>query len=149
GYRVILSFDTSGVPEDKLISSAHVAMTRGVLVGVDPFTWGGSCRIDVASPYFGSSSALEDSDFQASATADNVAVFSTETGDPQAEGKMLSTSLNSEGLASIDTEGNTQLKIYFEVPNNGDAATDYLGFYSGNCVIETKRPRFLIRYTDY
>jgi hypothetical protein len=147
-YKVILSFDTNSIPEDKMIAETHLGMTRGNLANTDPFTWGGACNIDVAN-YFGSTEQLENQDFQAAATSDDVAVFSTEAGDPRPDGEMLSSGFSQAGLDSINTFGITQIRVSFENLTNGDNYTDYIGFYSGDSEFETKRPRLLIRYKDY
>ena len=145
GYRTILSFDTSSLPYDAVIVSARLEMTRGTQVGTDPFGWGGSCKIDIASPHLGPTSAVEPNDWQATATATNVASFSY-LADPGGETLMVSDDFNTPGLAGININGKTQLRVYFTVSNNG-SGTDYLGFYSGDSPTITKQPRLVISYT--
>jgi len=138
-YRDILSFDTSTIPENYTIEAVRLQMTRGAESGQDPFGWGGVCNIDIANPAFGST-ALEASDWEAAADVVGVATFAA---DPGPDNVMPSSDFNAAGRANINSSGTTQLKVYFTQLNNGDAARDTLGFYSGEAV-QTKRPKLIV-----
>ncbi|RKY12412.1 MAG: hypothetical protein DRP65_01385 [Planctomycetota bacterium] len=138
-YRIILSFDTSTIPEDYVIQAVRLQMTRGAEDGQDPFGWGGACNIDIANPSFGNV-ALEASDWQAEADGVAVATFAA---DPGAENVMTSSDFNAAGRANINRTGTTQFKVYFTERTNGDSVKDSLGFYSGEA-IQTKRPKLII-----
>jgi len=144
GYRTILSFDTSSLPDDRPVTSASLQLIRGAEEGDNPFTWGGSCNVDVISPYFGTSVSLEDEDWLAAAGAAAVAFFSA---DPGLDQPMLSTEFNAQGLANINKTGTTQLRVYFSTPTYYETTSDYLGFYSGEYGIESYRPKFIIQYS--
>jgi hypothetical protein len=154
GYRSILSFDTTtifehheieSVIEYYEIESAVLQMTRGRLRGQNPFEWGGTCFIDVASPYFGNGSQLESVDWQATPNASSVAYFTADPGEDQA---MVSTEFNAEGISNINLNGKTQLRVYFTTPTNGDEIWDSLGFYPGEYTdFESYRPTLIIRFS--
>ncbi len=139
-YRSILSFDTSSIPPHYSIESAKVEITRGAQSGLDPFIELGTCNIDIAKPSFGAV-ALEDSDWQAAGDAVAVATFPA---DPGSGNPMTSSDFNSAGLANINKNGTTQLKVYFTDLNNGDTVSDYRGFYSGEAV-QAKQPKLIIQ----
>jgi hypothetical protein len=145
GYRTILSFDTSSPPEYYKVESVVLQMTRGWQEGQDPFEWGGTCFIDVASPYLGASGALEAVDWHAVADANSVAYF---VEDPGKDKTMVSTDFNAEGISNINMDGKTQLRVYFTTPFLGNGIKDYLGFYSGECEDHPSyRPKLIIRYS--
>jgi hypothetical protein len=143
GYRALVAFDTSSaLPDDCNIVNAQIELVRGTAEGNDPFNWGADCVIDIAKPFFGAGSDLDKSDWQASADGNNIATFLF---DPGADLPMLSTGFNSEGLDIIDTNGQSQFKIYFQNSTNYDDTSDTLGFYSGEAEI-AKRPKLKITY---
>jgi len=140
--RVILSFNTSALPDDCTILSARLQMTRSDIAGTDPFVWGGNCYIDINSPYFGTSENLENIDWQVDANSTAIAEF---LGDPGDENPMVSTEFNAAGLDNINKSGKTQFRIYFTVPTYGPG-TDSLYFYSGETANEDKKPKLIIQY---
>jgi len=147
-YRTILSFDTvidSIELEYYAIDTVEVQMTRGRQRGTsDPFEWGGGCAIDVASPYFGTGTQLENVDYHAVPDANNVAYFLADQGEFNT---MTSTLFDAEGTENIDLDGRTQLRVYFMIPTNGDGVWDSLGYYSGLYeTFESYRPTLIIRF---
>jgi len=147
GYRIILGFDTSSLPTDAEIISAKVRLTCGAKEGTSPFDgWGGNCVIDIASPYFGSSEDVEETDWYNSADAFAVAQFTT---DPGPENPIVSTEFNAPGLALINTYGPTQLRVRFAVPRSLNDRSDFVGFYSAEQEEHLdKRPQLIVRYTS-
>ena len=143
GFRTILSFDTSALPDDCNVVSAIVEMTCGYENGTDPFTWAGQCLVDVTTPYLGTSVSLENYDWQAPANAVGVASFSAH---PGIGNKMASSPFNSNGLSNINKTGKTQIKVYFQNANNANTISDYLGFYAGESNEPAKRPKLTIYY---
>ncbi|MBN1764784.1 MAG: hypothetical protein JW860_05965, partial [Sedimentisphaerales bacterium] len=147
GYQSVLSFDTSGLPDDQDIVSARLELTRGfTLEGdyEDPFTWGGSCVVDIVSPYYGDSVMLAPTDWEASASATSVANFPMY--DPGSEFMMMSSYFNSEGLTNINKTGTTQIKVYFTVRSNG-GDSEFVGIYPGDYTDSAKHPRLIVRYS--
>jgi hypothetical protein len=63
-------------------------------------------------------------------------------------GLWSSGSINSTGRSYINKTGYTQFRIYFEIDDNNDGYTDYLGFYSGDYSVEEDRPQLEVRYQD-
>jgi FtsP/CotA-like multicopper oxidase with cupredoxin domain len=141
-YKSILSFDTSAIPDGAIIQSALLVMRRSGLVGTNPFDTHGACLVDIASGSFGLP-ALENSDFQAAATATGVATMSN----PPANGALSSGNLNVAGLTAIDKTGLTQLRVYFATGNNDDNATNAVGFFSGDNASYQNRPMLRVIYT--
>jgi hypothetical protein len=144
-YRSIVSFNTSSIPADAIIISATLQLTCGNTAGVSPFSgWGGACNIDIADPWFHTSANLEGQDYNAAADAYSVAFF---TQDPTVGQTITSTDFNAQGLRNINTEGTTQLRIYFDTPTNNDGVKDSLGFYSAKTALLERHPALTVRYT--
>ena len=151
-YRILLGFDTSSLPTDAQIISAKVRLTCGAKEGTSPFDgWGGTCAIDVASPYFGDSEDIESVDWHSAADAYNVAQFTT---DPGPQNPIISTDFNDQGKSFINTYGTTQLRIRFTVPCSDNDRSDFVGFYSAEAggpadpCAPDKRPQLIIQYTS-
>lgn len=144
GFRNIVSFDTiDALPADSNIISARLELTRGgEYYATNPFVWGGNCVIDIANPTFGANT-LDANDWEAIADANAVAYFLADPGPNQ---PMVSTDFNSQGLSLININGKTQFKFYLENSMNGDANSDYLGFYSGEWSEPNKQPQLKLRY---
>jgi hypothetical protein len=144
-YRSIVSFDTSSIPADAVITSADLQLSCGYIEGVSPFNgWGGQCSIDIANPMFHSAVNLEVMDYNATADAYSVASFTQE---PTVGETITSTDFNLSGLGNINTDGTTQLRIYFDTPTNGNGAKDYTGFYSAKAILLERHPALTVRYT--
>ena len=146
GYRTIVSFDTSVFPENYTIEGVILKLARGGKSGSNPFTWGGTCAIDLGVPNFGTSEGLEASDWEAPATVANVASFASAPSDPNEGDYMVSGRFNADGRMNINLDGLTQLRVYFTTPRNNNSTSDYLGFYSAEAV-ETRQPKLLIEYS--
>jgi len=142
GYRTILSFNTSVLPEYCTIIQASLSMTCGDQEGTNPFTWGGTCRIDSVSPFFGDSHLLHNPDWQAVADANSIARFLY---DPGNENIMTSTNFNQEGIDNIDKNGSTQFKMYFTNTKH-PAGDSWLRFYAGNTF--GKEPKLNILFSE-
>jgi hypothetical protein len=145
GYGLVLAFDTSTLPSDGTVLSARLELTRSdVKIGQDdPFSWGGGCLIDIATPYFGASSGLVASDWDASADAVNVADFLG--GDPGPDNKIVSTMFNSDGVNNIGLDDITQIRVRLANIYNGE--DNYIGFYSGEDIDPNNHPKLTIRYS--
>jgi hypothetical protein len=144
-YRSIVSFDTSSIPADAVIISANLQLTCGNFQGVSPFNgWGGACNVDIADPWFHTDPNLEDWDYNAAADAYSIAFF---TKDPNISQTITSTDFKVQGLRNINTDGTTQLRIYFDTPTNDNEVEDYLGFYSAKATLNQKHPALAVRYT--
>lgn len=141
-YMGILSFDTSSIPDGAVITSATLQLRRALVTGTNPFTTHGSCTVAISTGGFGGSTALAAADFQAAATASNVATMSNAASD-----NTTSTgALNAAGLGAINKTGKTQLRLSFTLADNGDAGDDYLLCNEANDINPAKRPTLIITY---
>jgi hypothetical protein len=142
-YKSILSFDTSSIPAGATIQSATLRLRRGLVRGSDPFTSGfGQCLVDVQSGGFSGSTALQASDFEASATAVGAASLTA----PAANGDWSEGVLNASGLAAINGSGTTQFRVYFQVDDNDNGADDQMGYYSGDNGTAANHPQLVVTY---
>jgi hypothetical protein len=138
-----VSFDTSVIPDDATIVSATLRLQRVGLWGTNPFTTLGECRIDVQTGAFGGNAALEPSDFQAVAAAPAAGTLSNAA----RNGDWSAGTLGAAGLAAIDKTGTTQMRLAFELHDNGDAIADRILYGSGDQADPTLRPELLVTYT--
>jgi len=140
-YKVIVSFDTSSIPDGATILSATVRLLRGSLTGTSPFTTHGTCWADVQTGGFSGSTTLQTGDFQAAATVSQAASLSNAA----SNGTWSEGSLNAAGLAAISKTGTTQLRVWFNLDDNDDTGNDYLGYYSGEATA-ANRPQLVVTY---
>ena len=145
-YRSVVSFDTSVFPENYTIEGVMLKLASGIKSGSNPFTWGGTCTIDLGVPDFHTSADLQKEDWEAPATVANVASFTSAPSDPNEGYYMVSGRFSAEGRMNINLNGLTQLRVYFTTPRNNNTNADYLGFYSAEA-IETRKPKLLIEYS--
>ena len=126
---MIVSFDTSSIPDGATVLSAALILKRGNgSEGTNPFTWSGNvCRVDIRTGGFNGNAALENNDFQAAATATQVATMSN----PVNNGDLSTGVLNSAGRSAINKTGKTQLRVYFSTDDNNNGVADLLGFWVG------------------
>jgi hypothetical protein len=139
-YRSILSFDTSSLPDGATIQSATLRLSRSNITGTSPFSWGGQCRIDIRNGAFDGNAALAVADFQATASATNVAQMSNAASD----NAWSTGSLNASGWAQINKTGKTQLRVYFSTDDNNNGSADFMKFRSGNAA--SNKPELVIVY---
>jgi len=139
-YRGILSFNTSSIPDNAIIMSATLRIYQsGSAVGSNPFSVLGSLYADIRKGNFGSSTALQVSDFNAAATATKVASF----GATPVSG-WYSATLNPTGRSDINKTGLTQFRLYFATATNTNCVPDYMKFVSGDA--SSGKPQLIINY---
>ncbi|MCU0858093.1 MAG: sulfatase-like hydrolase/transferase, partial [Pontiellaceae bacterium] len=140
----IVSFDCSSLPDTCTITAATLKLKRGGGIG-DPTSLG-SLVADVKNVNGGWSdnAALQNSDFEAAASASSVATLSY----PAATNAWSTGSLNAAGLTKITktTNSYTQYRIRFTTDDDNDTADDYLGFYSGENATAANRPVLEVTY---
>jgi len=140
-YRSILSFDTSSLPDQAVIDSVTLRIKKsGKPVGKNPFAVLGKLKADIRKGWFGTSSKLVLSDFQAKPTAASVGIFGKVP-----SGGWYTAPLNAKGRAKINKTGLTQFRLYFSIDDNNDTVADYMKFLSGNS--GTGKPELIINYT--
>jgi multiple sugar transport system substrate-binding protein len=140
-YRAVLSFDTSGLPDNAVIKSAQLKiMQSGAPVGKNPFSVLGSLWADIRQGFFGSALTLQLTDFNAAASAVKVGAFNKTP-----VGGWYTDTLNAAGLGKVNKTGLTQLRLYFATDDNNNHLADYMKFFSGNSA--TNKPVLIITYT--
>jgi hypothetical protein len=139
-YRSILSFNTSTIPDNAVITSVMLKIKKQGLVGTNPFTTHQGLKVDIRIPYFGTTPALEVSDFQAAASKMAVGTF----GSTPVSG-WYSVNLNSSSFAYINKDGITQFRLRFLLDDNDDMDADYVMFYSGNWYLDS-HPWLVVEY---
>ncbi|HOJ50681.1 MAG TPA: PHB depolymerase family esterase [Spirochaetota bacterium] len=120
--RAILSFDTSSIPDNAVITRAYIVVTYSSNSG-DPWANGNSLVIDIKNGYFGSASTIGTDDWAAAATASVIATI-----DKFTSGTKQSSDFNTSGLSAINKTGKTQLKLRFA---NNQTSTAYIFIKEG------------------
>jgi carboxypeptidase T len=142
-YKTVVSFDTSSIPDGATIVSVTLRLLRGSLTGTNPFTTHGTCWVDVQNGSgFSGSTALQNGDWQAAATAVQAASLSNAA----SNGIWSTGSLNAAGIAALNKTGTTQLRVSFNTGDNDDIGNDYLGYYSGENGTAANRPQLVVVY---
>jgi len=140
-YRSILSFNTSGLPDDAVITNVTLKIKKQRLAGSNPFTTHQGLLVDIKKPYFGTALALAVHDFQASAGKGAVGTFGT----VPSSGWYSVTLLNT-AYPYINLTGTTQFRLRFKLDDDNDNTADYMKFFSGNYGTATDRPVLMIQY---
>jgi len=142
-YRLILSFNTSDLPDNAVITKVTLKIKKQGLVGTDPFTTHGNILVDIRKGAFGGSNALQLTDFQAAAsTSKNAAGTIRNT----PSSGWYSVTFNSSAFTYINLTGVTQFRLRFAIDDNNDHGADYLKFYSGNYSSVSLHPLLVIEY---
>jgi len=139
-FVFVLSFDTSSIPDNAVITQAVLKLTRGRTLGENPFKTHGAMEIDIKTGTFGTE-RLEGGDFEASADITNV----TRIRDQGNKGKVYTINL-ARGVLHINKSGRTQLRLRFCASDDNDSRTDLAGFYPGDSPRPIYRPRLTVTY---
>lgn len=137
--RGILSFNTSALPDTAVVVNATLEMRYGGVAGTNPYTTHSPLLVDIRMPFFGGGAGLKISDFQAPASASDVAACGT-----TAVASWYSCDLTS-GFSFVNLLGSTQFRLYFTLDDNDDHGPDKVKFFSGNATA-ANRPVLTIRY---
>jgi len=139
-FKAVLSFDTSSLPDNAVITSVTVKIMKQNTVGTNPFTTHKPLLIVIRKPYFGKAVTLAAHDFQALANKGagpfvnkNVAGW-------------YSANLRNTAYPFINTTGTTQLRLRFYLDDDNDHVAYYLRFYSGNYSYASYRPLLIVKY---
>ncbi len=141
-FKSIFSFDTSFLPDNAAITSATFRMCRGGSAGTNPYDTHGPAYIDLKTGGFNGNNDLEPADFQAAADAVQAGILSRSA----AAGDWSAATLSSAGLNAINRHGRTQVRCYFSLGNNGDAAPDFQAYYTGEETNDTNCAQLLVTY---
>jgi len=141
-YQKILFFDVSALLDNAWIVSAVLKIKKSGQVGSDdPFGTHQKLTLDIRKPYFGTAVSLAAADFQASASLNSVGYFSS-----MPSGGWYSANPSSSAFQWFKLTGSTQLRLRFQLDDNGDHMADDLKFYNGNASTLTDRPVLEIQY---
>jgi hypothetical protein len=136
----MLHFDTSGLPDNAVITSVTLRVQRQSIIGTDPFTSHGSLVLDIQNPYFGTTADLVIGDFQATPIQSEVSTF-----DPNPISNWYSATINDTGYVYLNLSGTTQFRLRFTLDDDNDRRADHMKFYSGEA-IAANRPQLIIQY---
>ncbi len=144
--RLILSFDTSAIPDTAVIDKAFVKLTRTSQAGTSPWSWvaqnSNPCRVDIRQGDFGGSATLATGDYAAAPSAGNVGRLLI----PYSNGLVVIDELTATGNSYINKTGRTQFKVRMEQQDNNDAVSDYVEFGTGNNGTAANRPVLEVWY---
>ena len=141
-YRSILSFNTSSLPDNAIITSVVLKIMQAGHAGVNPFSSLGNIVVDIQKGSFNSNVALESPDFKAPAsqTAATTILNNPSSG-------WYSQTLSAASFPLVNLTGTTQFRLRFAKATNNNAAADDLTFFSGDFTTTPgNRPTLIITY---
>ncbi len=146
-YRAVFSFTTGGLPDDAVLTSATLELTRQVIapVGTNPFAIFQGLQIDIRNGYFGASSSLQPADFQAGASKGGLLPMQVST-----SGAVYRIVLPNAALLYINktpaNNGLTQLRLRFKLDDNNNNIANFISFFSGNYGTAISQPTLKLTY---
>lgn len=142
-YRAILSFPTAGLPDSAVITRVSLRLRKqGIAGGGNPVTKFQGFMADVRRGYFGTSVALQISDFQASASR------TLGAWKPALIGGWYTLDLTSAAgyVNKLSSSGGvTQVRVRFRLDDDNNRTANYLSVYSGNAS-GASRPQLVVTY---
>jgi hypothetical protein len=139
--RTIVSFDTSSLPDNAVITAATLKLKCGFITNTPSALGAISVAIKNTSTGFNNSLALQNADFEAAASMSGVGTL----GYPSGVGAWSIASLTTNGTSRIAKTNHTQFRLSFATGDDADTADDYLGFYSGEAAA-ADRPVLEVTY---
>ena len=124
-YRSILDFKTI-LPSTAIVTSVTLRIYEWGVVGTNPFSTLGSLGVSIRKPFFGTSSALQISDFQADSSRVVANIGS------KSVGSWYSATLSSVGRSLVNLSGPVQFRLAFSIADNNNHSADYMKFFSGD-----------------
>jgi hypothetical protein len=141
-YRSILSFNTSGLPDNAVIIKASLKIRKAGVVGTDPFTTHGKLLADIRKGFFSTLPGLQPADFQAPASRSAMGVSPV-----AATPGLYQLVLGAANYPYINKLGPTQFRLRFQLDDNNDKGADYVKFYAGDYATAAYRPVLVVEYT--
>lgn len=133
--RAVLSFDTSSLPDDAVVTNAYVTVNLNSRSG-DPWAnpSGNTLKVDAVTGCLGSSCSTGVDDWSATPTASGVGTIGKWT-----SGSRDSTGFNQAGLDALNLTGTTQLRLGF---TQFPTATAYviIGEENAKLTVEYEQP---------
>ena len=132
-YRGILSFDTSALPDEAVITAVTLSFKRQGMVGKNPFRTHDHLVGDVIRGSFSRSASLQLTDFQAApGLKSGLGVF-TRTPDG-----WYSAAFSDGARGFVSVTGRTQVRLRFTKDDNDDGGADYLLVSSGDAAVSVR-----------
>ncbi len=141
-YRAILSFNTASLPDNAVITKVTLKIKQyGAPTGTNPFTTHGVLYVDIRNGAFGGNGALQNLDFQATASKTAAGTI------PNTPVSGWYSRVWTSGIFTyVSKTGVTQFRLRFQKDDNDDLGADYLAFLSGNAGTASVRPTLIIEY---
>jgi len=143
-YRTFLSFDTSILPENAVITSVTLKFKYAGASGTNPFNTHGLLLVDVRRGAFSNDVALQLEDFAAKGTELKYKAKVLTYTDAAVD-NWYSQSFDPLDFGFIHTDGVTQFRLRFSKDDNNDFGADFLKLFSGNTIV-ANRPQLIIKY---
>lgn len=143
-FRSIVSFDTSPLPDNAVITSVRLVLTQQAPVnGGDPFRDFRGLVIDIKLGFFGRL-GLDATDFASNADVSAFGPYQPAVAETYsfALGRAAYPYVNRWGISS----GQTQLRLRFRLDDADHAQANYVTFYSGDAPSDELRPRLIVNY---
>ncbi len=138
-FRSILSFNTSLLPDNAVIVRVTLKIKFQGLTGTNPFLTHGGLKVDIQSPFFGTTAGLVISDFQAPAGQWAAGTFSATP-----VNNWYTANLGSAAYPFVNLTSITQFRLRFQAGDNGDLGADYMRFFAGGVAAA---PQLIITYS--
>jgi uncharacterized delta-60 repeat protein len=139
-YRGFLSFDTSSIPDNAIVTSAQIRIKRQGIVGIDPFKTHGNLFLEIRNGTFSNGITLNLEDFSAISN-----IGSTQDIFSGAVDNWHTATLSNINLGLVNRYGPTQFRLMFTRDDNDDLGADYIKFFSGNSA--TDLPQLVVTYS--
>lgn len=136
-YRVILSFNTSGLPDDAVVTSVKLRIKTAAILDKNLFSRHGDLLVDFCGHPFGVALVVQAPDFQYDNDCVNAGIF-----DSTARGGWYTAELDP---TTVDLLGVTQFRLRFRLGDDDNKFADTLEFYSGNAPNDL-RPNLIVEY---
>lgn len=138
-YRAVLSFDSSPLPDNAVITSVTLKLKYAGQYGTNPFSTHGKLLADVIQGAYKNNPALQLGDFSAVSSKNKALIFSNIK-----VGNWYLQAFNPTDFQYINLSGITQFRLRFSKDDNNDFGADYLKIYSGDTA--TDQSQLLIEY---
>jgi hypothetical protein len=139
--RGVFSFDTSDLPDDAVVTTVTLRLTRASSAGNTASL--GNLVLDMGGSLIGSTQALDTFDYDDSAAASlNVA---TSFPVPAGNGFTTFATVDSAYNGQVDVTGRTQFRVRFDTLTDSDNQSDYIAFHTGEAASNV-RPELIVEY---
>jgi len=142
-YKSFISFNTSSLPEDAIITKVSFKFRHSGFVGnnmFDPSKTHGNLLMDIRMPYFGANASLVATDFQAGASKNSIGTLASAS-----TPGWYTVILNDSAIPYVNLTSTTQLRLRFAKDDNDNMSADYLKIYSGDAPT-ANRPQLIVEY---